>query len=188
MSASVQSVTHSNIRNGTFEGYGDAAVELYEQLLCQIPDGRVSGEVLDVGGRDGRHTSTLRALGASSIITVDPSEVGLQRGLRWGFIDQDTMFRGTLQQRAEQGANPSNLAFVGNILPRLAGDVSFLGALIASVRPEGLVVATSRQAEEHRELHEALSAAARLRRLTHFEPTQKASASGHRFLSVWCAG
>ncbi len=132
------------IRAGTYPEFAEAAINFFDRLYKNrdafdepIDFGRTA---LDVGSQYGQYLSAIRALGLERVIAVEVPGRGAQSSVREGWIDRNDVFMGTLEDRAKQDHEPVDTAFVLNMYPRVLRDRGFLGALVTSVRPGGLVV------------------------------------------------
>ena len=112
----------------------------------QEPFLQVEGLALDIGGRDGRFTGLIRALGADRVVMIDPAADEVRLGIEAGVIEADAAFIGTVQEWAHENPAAANSAFVFNMQPHVALQHGFWDALAASLRVGGLLVASCNEA------------------------------------------
>ncbi len=140
--------TNQAIKDATYPILGWAATELYRKIVDNTSRMREPGvafgeTALDIGSRDGRYVPVMRTLGLKTITAIDPSAEDMQTGIDHGLIKDDDAFIGTLQDyRNRVRPEPVDTAFVLNASPLLPRDPEFIDAVMDSVKPGGVVVAS----------------------------------------------
>ncbi|HSW66587.1 MAG TPA: hypothetical protein VLI54_05620 [Bacillota bacterium] len=152
------------IRAATYPDFVEAAVNFFnriDQNLAAFDEPIDFGvTALDIGSRYGQYVPALYALGLEDITVVEPEATNVRAAIRNGMLDADhpQAFIGTLEERARFDYPPVDTAFVLNMYPRVLRDIQFVGALAASVRPGGLVVASFARQSDGDELNNLLQA------------------------------
>ncbi|HSH56141.1 MAG TPA: methyltransferase domain-containing protein [Candidatus Limnocylindrales bacterium] len=147
--------TEQAIKDATFPFIGWTAADLYRKVVdetskMQEPGIDFGETALDIGSRDGRYVPVMRSLGLQSIMAIDPSAEEMQTGIDHGILDEDEAFVGTLQEYHKQvQPEPVDTVFVLNVNPLLPRDPEFIDAVMDSVKPGGVVVASFVERSTH---------------------------------------
>lgn len=151
----------ATIGDGTYPGFAEEAVGLHERIRLTLPlyDEPVTfgDHALDVGSRDGRHHSMIKAFGPSSVTAIEPDLPDISRGVRFGIVHKNEIFHGTLEGWVQQHP-PADSAFLLNMLPRLASNFEFLSALGRAVRVGGVAIISCIEERTNRNLVTTLKA------------------------------
>ncbi len=131
------------VRAGTYPEFQDEAATLYARIRYAVGlyDEPVDfgASALDIGSRDGRYQSLIRALGPRSVTAVEPDRPTVRRGVREGILQEHEVFDRTLQEWVA-GNTPVDSVFAFNVLPRLVRSPDFLSAVRRSVAVGGLAL------------------------------------------------
>ena len=193
------STVEAGIRCGTYEGFGDEAVALYARLergLAVFDEPIDLGDhALDVGGKYGQHYSMIKATGPREVTVIEPDRPNGRRGVDNGFVPERALFAGTIERYVAEGGKQGDSLFLLNMLPRLARNAEFLGALSSSVALGGLLIVSCHEPETDQAFHDSMIANQGLgMRPLRYDST-KAAAAGiqlpdgtrgrNKYLTVW---
>jgi ribosomal protein L11 methylase PrmA len=158
--------------------------DLVDLVREPIVDG---GLALDVGGRTGQYIPLIYAMGADSVVLVDPDEAAVQTGIEQRSVAAEDTFVGTLESWVDDvPATKARAAFVFNILPSLVTRGGFWRAIVESVEPGGLLAVSSTEPAVALSAH---TMASRIRSLQELDiaplPVARRSAAGFYTVHFW---